>query len=113
MALYPQLQQFGVANGTAIMVDVSRIEFAYEVTVQLTAAYATSSPAGGPGRPSLVGRDVGDTDYPRTIPAGTVLTLIPAEAAALISAGAAVVYGSTPKTADSTATADSVVTADV
>jgi hypothetical protein len=89
MAVNPRLVQHGSVGGTAINVDMSRIEHSLPVKVQLTANYAMLHPPGAPTRPSMTGVAAAGLDYPRTVPTGTVLSLFKAEADALVTAGAA------------------------
>jgi hypothetical protein len=89
MALNQNLVQHGTAGGTAINVDVSRIESSAAVYVTLSAAYTTLCPPGMPRRPGLTGVAVANLDYPKTIASGTRIALLAAEAAALVAAGKA------------------------
>jgi len=89
MALNPKLVRHGSVGGTAINVDLARIEHGAPVKVRLTADYAIEHPPGAPSRPSMTGAPAAGLDYPRTVASGTVLTLIKAEADALVAAGAA------------------------
>ena len=113
MALYPQLIRTGTANGTAIYIDISRLEYDYTVAVQLTAPYSMLVPPGMATRPDFTGCASSRLDAARTVATGTVLNLRPPEAAALIAAGAAQIYAPGAFTADSgIVTADAVLTAD-
>jgi hypothetical protein len=89
MALNPTLVQHGTAGGTAINVDVSRIEPGAPVKVQLTANYSILETPGIPTRPSFTGAAAASLDYPRTVPSGSVLLLLAGEANALVAAGKA------------------------
>ena len=84
-----RLLQTGTANSTPIMVDVLYLSPAVPVKVTLTADYAATRPPGYPSRPSLTGVDAADLDIAKTIPSGTILTLLKPEADALVGAGAA------------------------
>lgn len=79
----------GTAGGSAINVDMSRIDHAATRRVTLTASYATQKEPGTPTRPEFTGAEASKLDYPRTIPTNTTLTLSAAEAAALVTAGKA------------------------
>jgi hypothetical protein len=81
--------QHGTAGGVAINVDLSRLEHGYAKKVTLTAAYAMLTGGGIPTRPSFTGAAAANLEYPRTVSSGTVLTLSPAEADALVTAGKA------------------------
>jgi hypothetical protein len=83
--------QTGTVNGTPIYVDVTTLGSAVPVKVTLTQNYvlANPRPPGFPLRPSMTGADAADLDYPRTLNSGTVLSLLQAEATALINAGVA------------------------
>jgi hypothetical protein len=85
----PRIIQHGTAGGTAINVDVTRIEHSISVKVQLSAAYARTHAPGMPTPPSMTGAAAANLDYPRTIPSGTVLVLFKSEADALVAAGKA------------------------
>ena len=86
----PRLLQVGTVGGAPINVDVKSLGGAVPVSVTLSADYVIGArPPGYPARPSFTGVDAADLDYPRTIPSGTTLSLLAAEATALISAGAA------------------------
>jgi len=89
MALNPKLVNTGTAGGTAINADMSRIEPSAPVRVQLSANYATLHNPGDPTRPDFTGCAVGNLDFPKTVPSGTILHLLAAEAAALVTAGKA------------------------
>jgi len=89
MGINPRLVQHGTAGGTAINVDMARIEHGAPVKVQLSANYAMLSGPGIPTRPSMTGTSAVNLDYPRTIVSGTVLTLLKGEADALVTAGKA------------------------
>lgn len=89
MAINQRLVQHGTAGGTAINVDMSRIEHGAPVKVQLSASYVMLSGAGIPSRPGMTGASAANLDYPRTIANGTTLTLLKGEADALVSAGKA------------------------
>lgn len=85
----PKLVLHGTAGGTAINVDVSRLEHAVSVKVLLNAAYAMINSPGIPTRPGFTGASSANLDYPRTASSGTTLTLLAGEAAALVAAGKA------------------------
>jgi hypothetical protein len=86
----PRLFLYGVAGGVNINVDHSRIEHGAPVKVTLTANYAINArPPGAPTRPGMTGAAAASLDYPRTILSGTVLSLLKAEADALVAAGKA------------------------
>jgi hypothetical protein len=110
MALYPLLLQVGTADGTPINIDMESFDTSYTVAVQLLVDYSIAVPYGMPTRPDLTGSSVATLDGPRTIAAGTVTNLRPAEVVALIAAGAARKFPSTGWTSDSNAIrADSTV----
>lgn len=98
MALNPKTEQTGTAGGTAINIDISRIEPSAVAVVRLSAAYTTQNNAGDPSRPQFTGAAFSNLDTPgRTIASGTVLELLAGEAAALVAAGKATyVYGPPP-----------------
>jgi len=83
------LVQHGTAGGTAINVDMSRIEHGAPVKVRLSASYAMIDAPGLPSRPGFTGASASNLDYPRTIANGTTLTLLKGEADALATAGKA------------------------
>ncbi len=89
MTVNQSLVLHGTAGGTPINVDVSRIEHGFTRKVQLSASYAMSNSPGIPARPGFTGAAAANLDYPRTVSSGTVLTLLPGEAAALVAAGKA------------------------
>lgn len=89
MALNPKTEQVGTAGGTAINVDMSRIESSAPVRVLTSASYTTTRNPGDPSRPSMTGAAFASLDYPRTVASSTVLSLLSAEAAALVTAGKA------------------------
>ena len=89
MTANPLLVAHGTVNGTAINVDMSRVEHSAVKYVTLSSNYVIAHPPGGLNRPAFTGAAVANLDYPRTILAGTRLALIAAEAAALVAAGAA------------------------
>jgi hypothetical protein len=89
MSNNPSLVAHGTAGGTAINVDLSRLEHAAPVKVQLTASYSTLHPPGAPTRPSMTGCPASGLDFPKTVNSGQVLSLLAAEAAALVAAGKA------------------------
>jgi hypothetical protein len=90
MTINPKLVRHGTCDGVGIDVDLSRIEHGYTKTVRLTSAYVTVATPGLPTRPCFTGAPTANLDFPRTIAAGTVLTLLAGEAAALVAAGKAV-----------------------
>lgn len=81
--------QHGTAGGTAINVDLTRLDHSVPVKVLLSASYTTVHPPGIPSRPSMTGCAVANLDYPRTIANGTTLSLLKHEADALVAAGKA------------------------
>ena len=89
MALNQNLVSHGTAGGTAINVDMSRIEHSAPVKVTLSASYVRNPPPGAPYPPSMTGASFGSLSFPRTIASGTVLSLTKAEADALVTAGKA------------------------
>jgi hypothetical protein len=89
MAINQKLVQHGTAGGTAINVDMARIEHSAPVKVTLTADYTILSGSGIPTRPSMTGATKAGLDYPRTVLSGTVLTLLKGEADALVAASKA------------------------
>jgi uncharacterized protein (DUF2345 family) len=89
MAINPKLVLHGTAGGTAINVDMARIEHGAPVKVQLSASYAMIDGPGIPSRPSMTGAAAANLDYPRTIASGTTLSLLKGEADALVTAGKA------------------------
>lgn len=89
MALNPNLFQHGAVGGTAINVDMARLEFNAAVRVQLSGNYARLKVPGSPSPPGMTGCAAANLDFPKTIASGTVIALIKAEADALVTAGAA------------------------
>ena len=89
MALNPRLTSYGTAGGTAINVDHTRLDHSAPVKVLLSAPYTISRDPGAPTRPSFTGAAAASLDYPRTVASGTTLSLLAAEAAALVAAGKA------------------------
>lgn len=89
MPINPTLVKYGTAGGADINVDHSRIEHSVPVKVQLTASYSMLHVPHAPSRPGMTGADAAHLDYPRTIASGTVLSLLKAEADALVAAGKA------------------------
>lgn len=89
MAVNPKPVNVGTAGGVAINADMSRIEPAATVRVQLSASYATAHNPGDPTRPDFTGCAAASLDFPKTVASGTVLHLLAAEAAALVAAGKA------------------------
>jgi hypothetical protein len=86
----PRVFKYGTAGGVDINVDHARIDHSVPVKVQLTANYTTSvRPPGAPSRPGMTGAATAGLDSPRTILSGTVLSLLKAEADALVAAGKA------------------------
>ena len=89
MANNPKLVSHGTVGGTAINVDMARIDHSAPVKVQLSGSYVRSVAPGGVTAPGMTGAAAANLDYPRTINSGTILTLIKAEADALVAAGKA------------------------
>ena len=90
MALNPSLVVYGVAGGTTISVDHSRLDHSVPVKVTLSANYVTAAPLPGtPQRIGLTGAATALLDSPRTITSGTTIALLKAEADALVAAGKA------------------------
>lgn len=85
----PKNEQTGTAGGTAINVDISRIEPSVPVRVLLSANYTMLRMPGDPTRPGLTGCAAANLDFPKTIPSGTTIALLAGEAAALVAAGKA------------------------
>jgi hypothetical protein len=85
---------YGTANASPIVALESAGNYDKRVQVTLTATYVRSLPGGAAAgyidpNPSQVGNRVTTTGVPSTFSSGTVLTLFPAEAAALVAASAA------------------------
>lgn len=89
MAINPKLVQHGTAGGTAINVDLMRIDHSVAVKVQLSANYTMLNPPGVPTRPGMTGAAAAALDYPRTVNSGTVISLLKHEADALVAASRA------------------------
>ena len=89
MALNPKLVQHGTVGGTPINVDVTRLEHNVSVRVQLSGNYARVHPPGMPSPPDMTGVAALSLDFPKTIPSGTVMRFLKAEADALVAAAAA------------------------
>jgi hypothetical protein len=79
----------GTAGGSAINVDMARIDHAVTKRVTLTANYDIKREAGTPSHPQFTGAEASKLDYPRTVTSGQTLTLSAAEADALVAAGKA------------------------
>jgi hypothetical protein len=88
MTINAKLVAHGTVGGTPINVDLARLEHGYTQKVLLTSNYTMFSGGGIPSRPGFTGAKASNLDFPRTIAAGTTLTLLPGEAAALVAAGA-------------------------
>ena len=83
----------GTVNGANIVVDATILGHAAFVYVTLKSGcpYAMLSPPAWPARPHLTGKaHSSGISNTQTIPAGTRLSLLPVEAAALVAAGVAV-----------------------
>jgi hypothetical protein len=81
---------YGTVAGTPINVDHSRIDHSVPVNVQLSGNYVTAARApGAPSRPSMTGAAAASLDAQRTVLSGTILSLLKAEADALVTAGKA------------------------
>lgn len=90
MAVNQTLTAYGSAGGSAINVDHSRLDHSVPVSVLLSANYTTSARLpGAPTRPGMTGAAAASLDFPRTIASGTTLSLLKAEADALVAAGKA------------------------
>lgn len=89
MAINAKLVQHGSVGGTAINVDMARIDHGAPVKVHLTSNYAMLSGPGIPSRPSFTGASAANLDFPRTLTSGTTVSLLKGEAEALVTAGAA------------------------
>lgn len=85
----PKLVTHGTVNGTAVQVDLSRLETGFTKRVTLSMNYAAVTGPGIPARPCFTGCAAANLDSAKTIPSGTTLTLLAGEAAALVAAGAA------------------------
>lgn len=79
----------GSAGGTDINVDLLQPLHQGTRQVTLSANYILSYPPGYPSPPSMTGCAAGSLYYPRTISSGQQITLLTAEANALINAGKA------------------------
>ena len=90
--LNPALVQVGTLNSGATQVnaDVTTLGSAVPVSVTLSIPYAMSNPPGFPSRPSFTG--AATPQYPHTIAAGTILSVLQCEATALIAAGGTTVF---------------------
>ena len=84
-----RLVQLGTVNATPIQADVTVLGDTVAVLLSADYVLADPRPPGFPFRPSWTGSAPPHGDAGRTIPAGTTLTLLACEAAALIAAGAA------------------------
>ena len=89
MASNPTNVKHGTCNGATISPDMSRLDPSTTKRVKLKFAYTVVAVPGAPSRPGNTGVAAGSLDFPRTIPANTVLTLLPHEAAALVAANCA------------------------
>lgn len=89
MTLNPKPVNVGTAGGTVINADMARLESSATVRVQLSASYVTAHNPGDPTRPAFTGAAAANLDFPKTVSSGTYLTLLAAEAAALVAAGKA------------------------
>lgn len=84
---------YGTVGSTPIVAIETAGNFDRRVMVTLGQTYVRSLPGGAAAgyidpNPSQVGNRVTTTGVPNTFSSGTTLTLFPAEAAALIAAGA-------------------------
>jgi hypothetical protein len=79
-----------LALTTGINVDRPHIDHSVPVKVLLSADYTTAvRQPGEPTRPGMTGAAAASLDFPRTIASGTTLSLLKAEADALVAAGKA------------------------
>lgn len=85
----PRLVRSGNIGASPINSDVRSLGSDIAVPVRLLADYVTAQSVGMPTRPSMTGAASANLDYPRTIPAGSILTVLRAEADALVAAGKA------------------------
>lgn len=86
------LVNYGTANGSPIIAREDAGNYDRRTLVTLTTTYVRSLPGGAAAGyidPNSTGTGSSPTGAPRTFLSGAVLTLFPAEAAALIAAGAA------------------------
>jgi hypothetical protein len=81
--------QLGTAGGSAINVDLSRIEPSVSVRVQLSASYTRLHLPGMPAPPDMTGASAANLDFPKTLASGIIMCFHAAEAAALVAAGKA------------------------
>jgi len=91
MSVNSRTVNYGTAGGSQINVDHGpRIEHGAPVKVQLSANYTLSRDPGSPTRPSMTGCAVANMDIPnRVVTSGTIITVLKAEADALVAAGKA------------------------
>lgn len=91
MSINQKLVQHGTISGgaTPINVDMARLDHGTPVKVTLSTDYAMQHGPGIPFRPSFTGAAAKNLQYPRTIVSGTTVSLLKAEADALVAAGAA------------------------
>ena len=87
MALNPRTVKHGVSNGATISPDLTRIDHSLPVKIRLKYAYTVITVPGAPQRPCFTG--AAQLDYPRTIAAGSTLSLYAHEALALVQANCA------------------------
>jgi hypothetical protein len=85
----PRLLTVGTINGGAmpIQADVRSLGSDVPVAVLLSTDYAMLDPPGFPFRTSFTG--AATPQFPKTIASGTMLSVLRAEATALVAAGAA------------------------
>lgn len=79
----------GTAGGVEIDVDLLQPLHQGSKRVTLSANYTLAYPPGYPTPPDMTGAAAASLYYPRTLSNGTTITLLTAEANALISAGKA------------------------
>ncbi|MGH6836820.1 MAG: hypothetical protein ACREC9_15060 [Methylocella sp.] len=84
MSESPRLVQLGSVGASLVLADVRNLGSAVPATpVTLTADYAMISPPGYPSRPSFTGDAAASLQFARTVPKGTVISVLAPEAAAL------------------------------
>jgi hypothetical protein len=83
-------QKLGTVNGSPIIADIGYLAANEDLArVTLTANYTILDPGGFPERPPAGNGSYVNKGIPRTIAAGTTVSFLKPEAAALVAAGAA------------------------
>ncbi len=79
----------GGINGTPIVANLDGADLSKRQAVTLSANYVRSPPPDFPNSSPGTGNQTNYTAFPQTIPSGTVVVFLEAEATALVNSGAA------------------------